>query len=145
MKTRTHTALIAVAAGLMTLSALPVAAAAQQRPQATPTQSQQHNGSQMQQHNTPQPQPYQSQNQSQNRPNSGSNQGHNNGSNNGPDNRYGNWNTSWGSRPAAPPRNFARSSDWYRHVRACQQRFRSYNPATDRYTVRRGQTAVCRL
>jgi predicted lipid-binding transport protein (Tim44 family) len=137
MKSRTNTALIAVAAGLMTLSALPVAAAAQQRPQPAPMQPQQHNGSPMQQHNTPQPQPY----QSQNRPNQGSNHG----SNNGPDNRYGNWNTSWGARPAGPPRNFTRSSDWYRHVRACQQRFRSYNPATDRYTVRRGQTAVCRL
>ena len=55
------------------------------------------------------------------------------------------WNSSWGARPAGPPRSFTRSSDWYRHVRACQQRYRSYNPATDRYTVRRGQTAVCRL
>ena len=59
--------------------------------------------------------------------------------------RYGRWQTSWGARPPAPPRSFTRASDWHRHVRACQQRYRSYNPSTDRYTVRRGQTAVCRL
>lgn len=61
------------------------------------------------------------------------------------DDRYGRWDNSWGARPAAPPRHFTRTNDWYRHVRACQQRYRSYNPATDRYTVRRGQTAICRL
>jgi len=61
------------------------------------------------------------------------------------DSRYGRWDNSWGARPPAPPRSFTRTADWHRHVRACQQRFRSYNPATDRYTVRRGQTAVCRL
>ena len=60
-------------------------------------------------------------------------------------NRYGTWRVSWGARPSAPPRSFRQSSDWYRHVRACQVRYRSYNPATDRYTVRRGQTAICRL
>ena len=147
MKSRMPTVMIAVAAGLMTLSALP--AAAQQR-QPSPPHSQQHNGPQMQ-HNAPQPQPYQS--QTPNRPNGGMNNGPNHGPNhgpnmgpsNGPDNRYGAWNSSWGARPAGPPRSFTRSSDWYRHVRACQQRYRSYNPATDRYTVRRGQRAVCRL
>lgn len=61
------------------------------------------------------------------------------------DDRYGRWDSSWGARPAAPPRHFTRTSDWYRHVRACQQRYRSYDARTDRYTVRRGQTAVCRL
>lgn len=145
MKTSTTAALIAVAAGLMTLSALP--SAAQQR-QPTPPRAELHNTPQAQhnmpQHNTPQPQPYQAQPnrpqaQTPNRP------GQNNGHNNQADNRYGNWNTSWGARPAAPPRHFTRTSDWYRHVRACQQRYRSYNPSTDRYTVRRGQTALCRL
>lgn len=61
------------------------------------------------------------------------------------DDRYGRWDSRWGARPPAPPRSFTRASDWHRHVRACQQRYRSYNPATDRYTVRRGQTALCRL
>jgi len=32
-----------------------------------------------------------------------------------------------------------------RHVRACQQRYRSYNPRTDRYVVRRGVTRRCTL
>ena len=59
--------------------------------------------------------------------------------------RHGRWDNRWGARPPAPPRSFTRTGDWNRHVRACQQRYRSYNPATDRYTVRRGQTAVCRL
>ena len=59
--------------------------------------------------------------------------------------RHGRWDNRWGARPPAPPRSFTRASDWNRHVRACQQRYRSYNPSTDRYTVRRGQTAVCRL
>jgi hypothetical protein len=68
-----------------------------------------------------------------------------NGRNGGQADRYGNWNASWGARPSAPPRSFTRTADWHRHVRACQVRYRSYNPATDRYTVRRGQTAMCRL
>ena len=31
------------------------------------------------------------------------------------------------------------------HQRRCAARYRSYNPSTDRYTVRPGVTAVCRL
>ncbi|GLK49088.1 hypothetical protein GCM10017620_20610 [Brevundimonas intermedia] len=58
---------------------------------------------------------------------------------------YGSWSSSWGSRPPAPPAHFKRQSNWYAHVRACQQRYRSYNPRTDRYTVRAGRTAVCSL
>ena len=58
---------------------------------------------------------------------------------------YGQWNARWGARPANPPRTWTRQSDWYRHVRACQVRFRSYDARTDRYVPRRGQTAVCRL
>lgn len=63
----------------------------------------------------------------------------------GDDARYGRWDNSWGARPAAPPRSWTRQNDWYRHVRACSQRFRSYNPRTDTYVVRRGRTAQCRL
>jgi len=66
---------------------------------------------------------------------------------NGPssDMDYGRWETSWGARPPAPPSHFTRHADWYRHVRACQQRYRSYDPRTDRFVPRRGQTATCRL
>lgn len=70
---------------------------------------------------------------------------HDNDRNDRNNDRYGRWQSNWGARPPAPPRSFTRASDWHRHVRACQQRYRSYNPSTDRYTVRRGQTAVCRL
>jgi hypothetical protein len=112
----TRTLLAAMAAGLMTLSAIPASAAPQQRHDNAPQQQQQQ-----------QPQ---------------RGQANNNG---GGNSQYGNWNTSWGARPAAPPRSFTRHSDWYRHVRACGQRYKSYNAATDRYTVRRGQTAICRL
>jgi hypothetical protein len=124
--------LIAAAAGLMTLSALPVSAATttmQARPY-TPAQSM-----------SPQ------------RPDDHRNgPGQNNGGpgrdNNGPgrdNDQYGRWDSSWGARPAGPPRSFSRHNDWYRHVRACSQRYRSYDARTDRYVVRRGQTAVCRL
>jgi hypothetical protein len=104
-----RTILAAMAAGLMTLSAIPASAAPQQH-NAAPQQQRgdDHRG-------------------------------------NGGGNEYGSWNTSWGARPPAPPRGFARHNEWYRHVRACSQRYRSYNPATDRYAVRRGQTAICRL
>ena len=113
----TRTLLAAMAAGLMTISAIPASAAPQQRHDNTP------------QHQQQQPQ----------RGND-----HRGGQNNN-SSQYGNWNTSWGARPPAPPRSFTRQNDWYRHARACSQRYKSYNPATDRYTVRRGQTAVCRL
>jgi hypothetical protein len=113
----TRTVLAAMAAGLMTLSGL---TALSGPASAAP---QQHN-------NAP---------QQQQRGND-----HDNGRGNGAS-EYGSWNTGWGARPPAPPRSFSRHSDWYRHVRACGQRYKSYNPATDRYTVRPGQTAICRL
>jgi hypothetical protein len=59
--------------------------------------------------------------------------------------RYGRWERSWGARPTAPPRRFSNSRNWYRHVRACQLRYRSYNARTDLYMVRRGVMARCRL
>lgn len=108
--------LIAVAAGLMALSAASAQAAAfdQNRPGSS-QQQQQHDNR--------------------------------NDNNRGGEHRdnYGTWNSSWGSRPSAPPAHFKRTSNWYAHVRACQQRYRSYNPRTDRYTVRAGRTAVCSL
>lgn len=34
---------------------------------------------------------------------------------------------------------------WYAHVRICEARYASYDPRTDRYLVRRGVWARCRL
>lgn len=66
--------------------------------------------------------------------------------NNGRDNdRYGRWDNRWGARPNTPPRHWSRQGDWYRHVRACQMRYRSYNPRTDMFVVRRGVMQRCRL
>lgn len=42
-------------------------------------------------------------------------------------------------------RGTARRGGLNAHQRACAQRYRSYNPRTDRYVVRRGVTARCRL
>ena len=56
---------------------------------------------------------------------------------------YGAWEASWGPRPPAPPAGFADPSDWHRHVRACQMRYKTYDPATDMYVPRVGTTARC--
>jgi len=124
--------LIAAAAGLMTLSALPAtagtAAAGQERPYNSGPMNGPMNG---QNHNGPD--------------RGGPNHG---GPNQGPGRpgaNYGNWDDHWGARPPAPPRGWTRHNDWYRHVRACSQRYRSYNSRTDSYTVRRGVYARCRL
>ena len=61
------------------------------------------------------------------------------------DNRFGHRDNRWSARPGTPPRHFARADDWHRHVRACQARYRSYNPRTDMFVVRRGRSAICRL
>lgn len=58
---------------------------------------------------------------------------------------YGRWDNGWGARPSAPPAHFTRHNDWYRHVRACQQRYKSYNPRTDMFVPRRGHSARCTL
>lgn len=58
---------------------------------------------------------------------------------------YGEWSNSWGSRPPAPPAHWTRKSNWYAHVRACKQRFRSYNPATNSYRAGGGKTRRCAL
>ncbi len=54
------------------------------------------------------------------------------------------WDTRWG-RQVAPPRYWGQRPGWNRHVRACFARYRSYNPRTDTYVVRRGVTVRCRL
>lgn len=58
---------------------------------------------------------------------------------------YGRWDSGWGARPPAPPAHFTRHDDWYRHVRACQQRYKSYDPRTDMFVPRAGRTARCTL
>lgn len=58
---------------------------------------------------------------------------------------YGNWDTRWGARPPAPPRHWSRTSDWYRHVRACQQRYQSYSARTDVYRTSNGRSVRCPL
>lgn len=133
--------LIAAAAGLMTLSALPVAAnAATAASQVRPYNSAPANGPQRpdQQRYEP-PRPGQMR-PDQHRPDHGGPMTPGRG-----DDQYGRWDAGWGARPAGPPRHFSRQNDWYRHVRACSQRYRSYDARTDRYVVRRGQTAICRL
>ena len=59
--------------------------------------------------------------------------------------RHGNWDSKWGSRPSDPPRSWGNRSNWYQHVRACQQRYRSYNSRTDQYVVRQGVNRTCTL
>lgn len=58
---------------------------------------------------------------------------------------YGQWNRQWGAKPPAPPAHFAKKSDWYRHVRACQRKYKSYSARTDTYRSNRGQALRCRL
>ena len=58
---------------------------------------------------------------------------------------YGNWNPGWGHRPPAPPSHWNRPNSWYQHVRACQMRYRSYNPRTDSYRLPSGGWRRCRL
>lgn len=111
--------LIALAAGLMAASALPAAASdIQARPY---TQDRDHDRG---------------------RQDNDWNNGRHNDRN---DDRWGRWDNRWGGRPTPPPRHWTRASDWYRHVHACQVRYRSYNPRTDTYVVRRGVLVRCRL
>ncbi|WP_371132739.1 BA14K family protein [Phenylobacterium sp.] len=60
------------------------------------------------------------------------------------DNHDDRWNPRWG-REVAPPRHWRARAGWNRHVNACFNRYRSYNPRTDTYVVRRGVVARCRL
>ncbi|WP_369978297.1 BA14K family protein [Xanthomonas bundabergensis] len=60
------------------------------------------------------------------------------------DKRYGRWDPKWGPRPGNPPAHRSRHDDWYRHVRACQQRYRSYDARTDTF-VTRGRRLRCSL
>lgn len=125
--------LIAAAAGLMTLSALPVAAAtAAAAPQERPYMQDNMRG-------PDRGQPMRHDGANDNRGND------HRGDDRRGDDRYGRWDSSWGMRPAGPPRHWTRQNDWYRHVRACSQRYRSYNARTDTYVVRRNQVARCRL
>ncbi|WEK45609.1 MAG: BA14K family protein [Candidatus Andeanibacterium colombiense] len=57
---------------------------------------------------------------------------------------YGSWNSSWGARPGAAPSFWGKKNDWYRHVRACQVKYRSYNARTDTYRLGK-KTVRCKL
>jgi hypothetical protein len=114
--------IIAIAAGLMALSAVSAQAAALDQNRPAPDRQEQHQNDN---------------HQNDNRANNAQGGQHRDS--------YGSWSSSWGSRPPAPPAHFKRQSNWYAHVRACQQRYRTYNPRTDRYTVRAGRTAICSL
>lgn len=56
---------------------------------------------------------------------------------------YGRWDRNWGNRPSAPPKHWRNKRDWHRHVRACQQKYRSYNARTDTYRTSAGKTRRC--
>ncbi|HUD95686.1 BA14K family protein [Sphingobium sp.] len=60
-------------------------------------------------------------------------------------NGYGRWDDRWGKHPPEPPRHWTNRGDWYRHVRACRDRYRSYDPRTDMFTLRRGTMRRCTL
>lgn len=62
-----------------------------------------------------------------------------------PSSRYGNWNSGWGARPPSPPKHWTKTDQWYAHVRACQQRYRSYDPRTDTFRTDSGQRRRCTL
>lgn len=116
--------LAALAAGLLTLSALPATASAP--PQARPYSQERDRD-----HDR-------GRNDQRGDRNDRGDRGRNN-------DRYGRWDDRWGARPSTPPRHWTRQNDWYRHVRACQSRYRSYDPRTDTFTVRRGVVQRCRL
>ena len=59
--------------------------------------------------------------------------------------RYGTWNSAWGKRPGAAPAHWSKKGDWYRHVRACKNKYLSYNARTDTYRLRSGKTVRCKL
>ena len=118
--------LIALAAGLMTLSALPAASSAQERPYTA--------GPPMQDHG----------NMNHGDMNRGHDDDHNMNNGRHDDMRWGRWDNGWGARPGAPPRHWGRTNDWYRHAHACQVRYRSYNPRTDMFRSRTAWVR-CRL
>lgn len=60
------------------------------------------------------------------------------------DGRDDRWDPRWG-REVRAPKHWGQRQGWNRHVRACMSKYRSYNPRTDTYVVRRGVTARCRL
>lgn len=128
-------AILIAAAGLAVLSGLPASAAVQTGPDRDRTEETRPQRPAQAQPSRNPAQPNQARSQAQNqRPNQTSHA------------RYGTWQAGWGARPSAtPPRHFTRQNDWYRHVRVCQQRYRTYNPATDTFIARPGVRQICRL
>jgi hypothetical protein len=60
------------------------------------------------------------------------------------DNHDDRWDSRWG-REVRPPHYWGARAGWSRHVRACMAAYRSYNPRSDSYVVRRGVVVRCRL
>lgn len=58
---------------------------------------------------------------------------------------YGEWKNAWGKAPPAPPKHWTKKGDWHRHVRACQQRYKSYSAKTDTYRTQSGKQPRCKL
>ena len=54
------------------------------------------------------------------------------------------WDPAWG-RQVRAPRYWGQRIGWNRHVGACMRAYRSYNPRTDTYTVRRHVYGRCTL
>lgn len=51
-----------------------------------------------------------------------------------------------GDAPPPPPSHWHRAQDrWERHVSACLDRYRSYDPRTDTYNAGRGHMRRCKL
>ncbi len=59
--------------------------------------------------------------------------------------QFGDWKSAWGKAPPAPPKHWAKKNDWHRHVRACQQRYKSYSARTDTYRTHSGKQLRCKL
>ena len=89
----------------------------------------------------PQQQQNRQQQQNQQKPGSHAPQGRPQQSNS----QYGSWNNSWGKAPPAPPKHWSKKGDWHRHVRACQQRYKSYNASSDTYRTYSGKSLRCKL
>lgn len=126
------------AIGAMLVTALPVSVMAQARP--NPPQKEETKQDKDRQGQKP-GQNHGSQNQGSKKPGS-SNQNNAPAKNNAP---YGEWKSAWGKAPPAPPKHWSKKGDWHRHVRACQQRYKSYNSRTDTFRTNAGRNVRCTL
>lgn len=122
------------AIGAMLIAALPTSAMAQARP--NPPQTEETKQSKDRQGQKP------SQNQASQTQGTKKPAATNQNKNNAP---YGEWKSAWGKAPPAPPKHWSNKGDWHRHVRACQQRYKSYNSRTDTFRTNAGKNVRCTL